>query len=101
MNYSKMNKNELIERILELCKPQTILRLDFCIALDDIDFLEGRQTEKFLKWWKNYEKDFCEHYSLSHWGIEQMHSVNRFGNLTDCDALIEKLEHANPYKIKL
>ena len=91
-----------IDRILELCKPYTKLRLDFHIAFEDIDFLEDRRVEEFNAWWGQFEQAFCQHYNLPHWNLTDMQGVYPFGTLEQINELDMKLQTgAIPYKIKL
>lgn len=77
-----------INRINELAKPWINLRPTLHIALEDMDFVVTTKLDQFNKWWKLYEKDWCQHWNLDQWSTKEMFSVIVVGNVTDLDKLI-------------
>ena len=71
-----------IAYIRELAKPWLWLRGAFKINFSTFDKYDYSSKEQFEQWWKNYEQDWCQHYNLDHWGLEEQCCVIPIGNLS-------------------
>jgi hypothetical protein len=98
--YWKTNEPEDIDRICELAKPWTKIRPKLLVALDEIDFLKGKKIQEFENWWKQYQRDWCDHWGLESWTIKDMYGKSIIGKITDVDRCHQLLEN-NIYPIKV
>jgi len=95
-----------ISRICELSKPWIFFRPKLSIALDDIDFLHVFEItkikiEEFNQWWACWQVDWCEHWGLSDWTMEQMYGVNVVGNVPEVERLSALLaQDIYPVKVR-
>jgi hypothetical protein len=87
-----------IDRINTLAKPWHTLHPKLQIALTDIDFSNRPDLDQFNKWWKLYEKDWCQHWNLDHWSAREMFSVIPVGRVTDFDKLISVANRKVPLR---
>lgn len=81
-----------IERVCELAKPWLVVRPKIQIALTDHDALEHLDLEGFELWWKQYHQDWCKHWNIPHWGIEQVFGRLRIGRAHDPEAIVKRLQ---------
>lgn len=86
--YWLSNEPNDIYRINELAKPWCNLRTALHIALEDFDYLDDVKLDQFNKWWKLYEKGWCQHWNLEQWSIKEMFSVIPVGKVNNLDDLI-------------
>lgn len=99
-DYWNNREPDNINRICELCKPWLILKHDFSVALNDIDFTT--KSDSFDNWWNQYHNDFCKYYSIPNWNLQHMNSVLVFGNLQDISNLnLKLLQNVVPNRIKI
>jgi hypothetical protein len=83
-----------IKRICELAKPWVELRPIVSIALDDINFLENISgISEFNLWWEQYHDDWCQHWKIPQWTVEQMFGVVVIGKIFEVDQLTKLLQH--------
>jgi len=91
-----------IYRMRELIKPWTYLYPIICIALDDCNFVEGKNIKEFTLWWEKYSPDWCEHNKLEKYDITDMFGVSIIGFTEDTDKITYLLQqNILPNKIKL
>jgi hypothetical protein len=91
-----------IDRICELGKPWLKLKPKIRIAIESIDFLQEKQIGVFNNWWAQYHDQWCKHWKLDSWQIEEMFGVVLIGKITDMDTFVMKLkQQINPVKILL
>ena len=81
-----------IQRVCELVKPWLVVRPKIQIALVDHDALENLDCSGFETWWKQYHNDWCKHWGISQWGIEQVFGKLRIGRAQDPDAIASRLQ---------
>ena len=92
-NYWADHEPNNIERICELAKPWVELRPQISIALDDINFLENISgISEFNTWWTQYHDDWCRHWQIPKWTIEQIFSVAVIGQVPEMDQLTKLLD---------
>jgi len=94
--YWKSNEPDQIDRLCELAKPWLILRPKLNVALESKNLLLQKQTSDFESWWKNFENRWCQHWNLSAWNIQHMHSVIKIGTVTDLKLLDRQLQDQIP-----
>jgi len=46
----------------------------------------------FVPWWDKYKVEWCKHWNLDSWSVENMHGVIKVGNVKDINAMIELFE---------
>lgn len=91
-----------INRICELAKPWLILRPKLSIAFSNKNFLINKKIDNFNHWWKQYHDQWCHHWNIDHWSIEDMFSVSKIGYIDDLDRLKNSLfQGHNPSWIKM
>ena len=72
------------------------------IDLSDKNFLENKNIEKFNAWWANYSEEWCKHWNIPSWSIEDQYSVIVVGHITQIDQVTELLKNQiYPIKIQL
>lgn len=100
--YWKDNEPNDIVRICGLAKPWIKLRPKLLVALDDIDFLEGKKIQEFESWWKQYHHDWCNHWGLESWTIHDIYGKSTIGKIADIDRCRQLLENnIYPTKVRL
>lgn len=100
--YWEHNEPNDINRLCELSKPW--LKFDPILSIDlhDKNFLENKNIEKFNAWWKNYSDEWCKHWNIPSWSIEDQYSVIVVGHITQIDQVTELLKNQiYPIKIQL
>ena len=93
--YSYWSDNEPsdIARMCKLIKPWLKLRPKIMIALEDIDCLKNIQVEEFNTWWKNYSEEWCQHWNIAKWDINNIFSVTVFGTVPDFETITAHLQN--------
>jgi len=89
-------------RVCELAKPWLILRPKLFVVFGHIDFLAMKCTDQFNQWWQLYHDDWCKHWNLSSWSIQNMCTVNIIGKIADIEAMESLLDQKiYPIRIKI
>ena len=98
--YWKNNEPNDLSRLCELSKPWLTLRPKILIALEDHNFIANKEIQEFNTWWETFRKEWCRHWKIDNWTIENMFAVNVFGNVLDIDNLVNCLKNdALPTKV--
>ena len=92
-SYWQNNEPDDIQRICQLAKPWLTLRPKLNIALVDINFLYQKDIVNFNNWWKNYHEEWCLHWDIPQWTIENMFSHLVIGNVNDINNLTHLLKN--------
>jgi len=79
--YWKDQEPEDIKRMCVLAKPWLKLRPKIKIAMQDIDLLDNPDIEAFESWWKTYEREWCNHWHLSSWSVQDIFAHSVFGHI--------------------
>jgi len=96
------NEPNNISRICALVKPWALLRPKLCVALAPLDFLHGKKIVEFNQWWTQYHDDWCQHWHINQWTIDDMFSIMPIGKVREIDTLAIKLKNQiNPLKVSL
>ena len=100
--YWRTQEPNEIQRLCQLAKPWITLVPRICVAIEDINFLKDKQTEKFNIWWNQYQDDWCKHWNLKSWSLKDQFNVIKLGHVTNFDKLINNLKNQiNPIKVTL
>jgi|TARA_R110000782_G_scaffold161238_1_gene253233 hypothetical protein len=100
--YWKDNEPNNIKRICELAKPWDNFNPVLCVAMQDIDLLDNIDDNGFNEWWKLYENDWCRHWGIKKWSIEDMHGVLVYGTVDNIALLNYNLmNNISPVRISL
>ena len=91
--YWKDEEPNDITRLCELAKPWMTLRPKIEIALQDIDKLADKNVQEFTAWWQNYQSQWCQHWGINSWTIENMFGVMVIGNIEQIDEVEKLLKH--------
>jgi hypothetical protein len=91
--YWKDKEPNDINRMKELAKPWVNIRPLLNIALEDADMFPYVNKDEFNDWWKDYKDDWCAHYKLPDWKLEDMNAAIIIGNISDTEKLIELLKN--------
>jgi hypothetical protein len=85
--YWQNNEPNDIQRICQLAKPWLTFRPKLNIALVDINSLYQKDIVNFNNWWKTYHEEWCLHWGIPQWTIENMFSHLVIGNVNDINNL--------------
>lgn len=85
--YWRNNEPDDFERLCALAKPWLNLRPKIKIAFEDFDLLRNIDQEKFNLWWIKYETDWCRHWNLTYWTIEDMFANAVLGRVSDPETI--------------
>lgn len=85
--YWKNQEPNDIVRMCELAKPWLKLRPKITIALEDFDLMADKDSLRFNDWWKHYQQEWCQHWGLKSWTLQNMCSVSVIGRVDDVDFL--------------
>jgi hypothetical protein len=101
--YWKDQETNDFSRMCNLAKPWIKLRPKLFIALEDIDFLKDQtEVEKFNQWWDQYHLEWCKHWDIPQWSLDQMFGVAVIGNVNHVEKLKDLLSNGvYPERIKL
>ena len=100
--YWKDGEPNNIRRICELAKPWDKLNPVLCIAMQDIDLLDNNDVNGFNKWWKIYENNWCKHWQIEKWSLQDMRGVLVYGTIDNVELLKYNLMHnISPVRISL
>jgi hypothetical protein len=100
--YWRTQEPNEIQRLCELAKPWITLIPKICIAVEDINFLTNKHSEKFNIWWDQYQEAWCKHWNLKSWSLKDQCSVIKLGHVTNFDKLINNLKNQiNPIMVTL
>lgn len=86
--YWRNNEPNDIDRIKELCKPWLKLRPKILVAMNDYDYTIV--SPEFDHWWAQYHDEWCRHWHIPKWDLDDMMSVLIFGKVPD--DMLKKLE---------
>lgn len=77
-----------ITRLCELAKPWVTFKPKLRIATHHINTI-ANVDPNFHAWWDRYKLDWCKHWNLPNWSVENMHGVINVGKVNDMDAMVE------------
>jgi len=77
-----------ITRLCELAKPWVTFKPKLRIATHQINTMTNVKPN-FHAWWDQYKLDWCKHWNLDSWSVENMHGVINVGKVNDMDAMVE------------
>lgn len=98
--YWKTGEPDEPTRMCELIKPWLRLKPKVCVALEDIDTLKNIECQEFESWWSKHSKNWCHHWNISTWTLNDIFSAVVFGRAEDFVKIKEKLKNAiTPTKI--
>lgn len=86
--YWHNNEPNDIVRVKELCKPWLKLRPIIIISFDDHDY--AIESNEFEQWWQSYHDEWCRHWNISKWNLDDMHSKLVFGHMPEYE--LDKLQ---------
>lgn len=100
--YWAHNEPDDINRLCELSKPWVTFHPLLTVAFSDNDFLTNKNTEKFNAWWKEYSEQWCQHWNIPKWSIEDQYSVIVIGHIDRYDQVVDLLkQQIYPIKVQL
>lgn len=100
--YWKHNEPNDANRLCELSKPWLKLHPILTVAFGDKDFLTNKHIEEFNIWWKDYSEQWCRHWGIPKWSIEDQYSVIVIGHINQYNQAVELLkQQIYPIKIQL
>lgn len=80
-----------IQRICELAKPWITIRPKIHVCLRDTDLDPGIDLQ-FQEWWANFEKEWCQHYTIPRWSSRDSNSVLVIGKIQNYQNLESLLD---------
>jgi hypothetical protein len=99
-DYWKHNEPNDISSMCNSIKPWLKLKPKILVALEDMDKIEGIEVEQFNSWWKNYQQEWCQHWNIAKWDIDDIFSVTLFGRVPDVETIKTQLKnHINPDRV--
>jgi hypothetical protein len=100
--YWEHNEPEDINRLCELSKPWLTFQPLLTLALSDRNFLKDKNIKEFNTWWAKYSEQWCQHWNIPKWSIEDQYSVIVIGHVPQFQQVSELLkQHIYPIKIQL
>lgn len=90
--YWKNEEPNDISRICQLAKPWLKLRPKLLVAFNDIDFLENKRQDEFNCWWSQYHDEWCRHWNIESWSLENMFAAGVIGTCEDVNKVKQLLE---------
>lgn len=101
-DYWQNREPDNLQRMCELAKPTLCIRPRISIACKNIDKLEKIDKGQFSNWWNNFHDQWCNHWGISEWTVEQIHGVIPYAQ-THETAKLQYLAENNhcPTKIKI
>jgi hypothetical protein len=82
------NEPNDIDRLCELAKPWLHFRPKLRIAMHQINTLANVDSA-FHIWWEQYKLDWCRHWHIDNWPVENMFGVIKVGHIKQFDALAD------------
>lgn len=93
-----------LDRICKLAKPWLKFRPKLKVALEPINRMQEIRNksldEQFDRWWKQYHDDWCRHWGIDSWTIDDMFACNVIGHI-DSISLVDDLLQARVYPVKV
>jgi hypothetical protein len=100
--YWKHNEPDDINCLYKLAKPWLTFYPILTLALDNRDLLKNKNIKEFNIWWEQYSEQWCRHWNLSKWSIEDQYSVIVVGRVAQFDQVTDLLKNQiYPIKIQL
>lgn len=100
--YWEHNEPNDINRLCKLSKPWLKFHPILTLALSDRDFLKDKKIEEFNAWWANYSEQWCQHWNIPKWSIEDQYSVIVIGHVSQFQQVSELLKkQIYPIKVQL
>ena len=91
-----------INRICELAKPWDKFTACVCVALTDVNLTNGMDVAGFNQWWEPYQQDWCKHWGIKKWSLQDMRGVLVFGTVDNIELLNYNLmNNISPVRISL
>ena len=81
-----------IARICEFAKPWVKLKLRLSIVTQDADMIADKQIDEFNEWWSQYKDEWCHHWNIPDWTVNNMYSPLVFGHINQLDTVVNLLE---------
>jgi hypothetical protein len=84
--YWRDNEPNDISRICELAKPWLTLRPKLHIALETVEAMTceiSSHSSEFLEWWEVYHSDWCNHWNIDQWLLDDMFCYIPIGKVDD------------------
>jgi hypothetical protein len=85
-NYWRDGEPDSLDRLCQLAKPWISLRSKLAIAVRPLNFTQHLAIDQFQDWWKTRSSDWCQHWGIASWTIQNQKSVIPVGCL-DSDSL--------------
>tara|TARA_R110002074_G_scaffold2882_3_gene15917 strand:+ start:2918 stop:3718 length:801 start_codon:yes stop_codon:yes gene_type:complete len=100
--YWKDGEPNNINRICELAKPWIKFTPALYVATQNIDLMSDTDITGFNKWWKLYENDWCKHWQIEKWSLQDMRGVLVYGTIDNVELLKYNLmNNISPVRISL
>jgi len=80
-----------IDRVCELVKPYLKFRPRLEIIIQPHPDKDPIDIENFVKWWDDYKDDWCQHWNLPSWSLDQVFGKFRIGHVSDFDKFLQIL----------
>jgi len=91
-----------INRICELAKPWDKFTPVLCVAMQDVDLLDNIDVNSFNQWWAPYQQDWCKHWGIKKWSLQDMRGVLVYGTIDNIELLNYNLmNNISPVRISL
>lgn len=96
------NEPNDIQRMCELAKPWRTFQSKLSVALSDRDYLEDKRIDEFNAWWENYSEEWCKHWNIPKWTLEDQYSIIVVGRIEPIEPLVKLLKNQiYPIKVQL
>ena len=100
--YWKHGEPNKIKRICELAKPWDKFNPVLCVAMQDVDLLDNIDVNRFNHWWAPYQQDWCKHWGIKKWSLQDMRGVLVYGTIDNIELLNYNLmNNISPVRISL
>jgi hypothetical protein len=102
-DYWEDGEADSLDRFCQLAKPCIKFRPKFSIAIQDQQLLpDTEQLDRFTQWYIQYKSDWCRHWQISDWSIQDIFGVIKIGTVTDFNQLDQLLkDHDSVTKLTL
>ena len=100
--YWKDGEPNNIKRICELAKPWDKFNPVLCVAMQDVDLLDNIDVNSFNQWWAPYQQDWCKHWGIKKWSLQDMRGVLVYGTIDNIELLNYNLmNNISPVRMSL
>lgn len=101
-DYWLSNEPDNLERFCQLGKPMVRFSFSLRIYFESFDTTHQADSSEFLKWYQKYKNDWCNHWNLDDWSLDQIFGKLKIGHCENWQQIVHELSSGSaPIYLKL